>query len=53
MKESTKMELGAVLSAYYDEYAGLSLKTKRFLQQIGELKDKLSPDGGQGASFSL
>ncbi|ALA69422.1 DNA recombination protein RecO [Geobacillus stearothermophilus 10] len=53
VKESTKMELGSVLSAYYDEYAGLSLKTKRFLQQIGELKDKLSPDGGQGASFSL
>jgi DNA repair protein RecO (recombination protein O) len=38
VKEETKKELRAVLSSYYDEYSGLSLKTKRFLMQIDELK---------------
>ncbi|MBB6285012.1 DNA repair protein RecO [Geobacillus subterraneus] len=45
VKEGTKAELRAVLSSYYDEYAGLSLKAKRFLEQIAELKDKLDPGG--------
>ncbi|AKM19720.1 MULTISPECIES: DNA repair protein RecO [Geobacillus] len=49
VKETTKAELKAVLSAYYDEYAGLSLKAKRFLQQMSVLKDTLAPDSGQDA----
>ncbi|MEB3750465.1 DNA repair protein RecO [Geobacillus icigianus] len=53
VKASTRAELKAVLSAYYEEYTGLTLKTKRFLAQIDELRDKLGPSGGQGEPFSL
>ncbi|GMB07591.1 DNA replication and repair protein RecO [Thermolongibacillus altinsuensis] len=38
VKEETKRELNQIISAYYDEYSGLTLKTKRFLQQIDSLK---------------
>lgn len=39
VKESTKKELKQVITAYYDEYSGLSIKSKRFLNQIDQLKD--------------
>lgn len=41
VKEETKKELNRAISAYYDEYSGLSLKTKRFLTQIEQLKNHL------------
>ncbi len=34
LKESTKKELSKVIDAYYDNYVGLSLKSKKFLQQM-------------------
>ncbi|MBU8905673.1 DNA repair protein RecO [Desertibacillus haloalkaliphilus] len=34
VKQATKQELKEVISAYYDEYSGLSLKSKRFLDQL-------------------
>ncbi|WP_070120637.1 DNA repair protein RecO [Bacillus marinisedimentorum] len=37
VKEETKNEIRRVLSAYYEEYSGLYLKTKRFLDQIKRL----------------
>lgn len=39
VKEETKKELKKVISTYYDEYSGLQLKTKRFLNQMDSLKD--------------
>lgn len=39
VKEETKKELKNVISTYYDEYTGLNLKTKRFLNQIELLKE--------------
>jgi DNA repair protein RecO (recombination protein O) len=39
VKEDTKKELKKVISTFYDEYSGLNLKTKRFLNQIELLKD--------------
>lgn len=42
VKERTKKELRDVISTYYDEYSGLNLKTKRFLDQLGSWKDQLS-----------
>lgn len=41
VREETKKELNRAISAYYDEYSGLSLKTKRFLTQIEQLKNHL------------
>lgn len=41
VKKETKDELHRVISAYYDEYSGLSLKTRRFLTQIEQLKNHL------------
>ncbi|WP_096434613.1 DNA repair protein RecO [Alteribacter populi] len=38
VKESTKQELKHVLSLYYDEYSGLRLKSKRFLDQMEKFK---------------
>ncbi|WP_077215403.1 DNA repair protein RecO [Bacillus dakarensis] len=37
VKEETKRELKRVISAYYDEYSGLQLKTKKFLNQMNQL----------------
>ncbi|ARK29337.1 DNA repair protein RecO [Halalkalibacter krulwichiae] len=34
LKKETKQELEKVISAYYDEYSGLRLKSKRFLEQM-------------------
>ncbi|MDQ0231604.1 DNA repair protein RecO [Metabacillus malikii] len=41
VKLETKKELKAVIQGYYEEYAGLHLKSKRFLDQVESLKDKL------------
>ncbi len=41
VKDETKKELHHVISAYYDEYSGLTLKTKRFLNQMEQLKNHL------------
>ncbi|MCM3586297.1 DNA repair protein RecO [Mesobacillus maritimus] len=41
VKDSTKAELKQVINAYYDEYSGLNLKTKKFLNQLDRFKDKL------------
>ena len=37
LKEETKQELNKVIDAYYDNYLGLSLKSKKFLQQMHKL----------------
>lgn len=38
VKDETKKELKTIISAYYDEYSGLNLKTKKFLKQMENLK---------------
>lgn len=42
VKPATKLELKKVISAYYDEYSGLHLKTKKFLNQMDKMRDMLS-----------
>lgn len=42
VKDETKKELKKVIDAYYDEFSGLSLKSKRFLSQLDNLKGKLT-----------
>lgn len=42
IKEETKKELKQVISAYYEEYSGLSLKSKRFLSQVEKLRDSFN-----------
>jgi DNA repair protein RecO (recombination protein O) len=37
LKKETKQELKEIISAYYDEYSGLRLKSKRFLEQVERL----------------
>lgn len=41
VKAETKKELSDVISLYYDEYSGLYLKSKRFLDQLDKLKDQI------------
>ena len=41
VKQDTKNELKQVINAYYDEYSGLLLKSKKFLNQIDHLKAML------------
>jgi DNA repair protein RecO (recombination protein O) len=41
VKEETKAELKKMITAYYEEYSGLHLKTRRFLDQLDSFKDKL------------
>ncbi|MGM7721084.1 DNA repair protein RecO [Metabacillus sp. Hm71] len=41
VKPETKSELKSVIQAYYQEYSGLILKSKRFLDQVDSLKGKL------------
>ncbi|MBD8069185.1 DNA repair protein RecO [Bacillus sp. PS06] len=43
VKQETKDELKKVITAYYDEYSGLSIKSKRFLNQIDGLREMMSP----------
>ncbi len=38
VKDETKQELRTVVDAYYDEFSGLNLKSKRFLKQMDQLK---------------
>ncbi|MDF2903985.1 MAG: recO, partial [Bacillus sp. (in: firmicutes)] len=42
VKAETKAELKKVITAYYDEYSGLHLKTKKFLNQMDKMRDMLS-----------
>lgn len=41
VKAETKAELKMVISAYYDEYSGLQLKTKKFLHSLDQFRDLL------------
>jgi DNA repair protein RecO (recombination protein O) len=41
VKPETKKELKDVIQAYYYEFSGLSIKSKRFLDQLDSLKGKL------------
>lgn len=41
IKPETKKELQKVIDAYYDEYSGLHLKSKKFLKQMDAMKDVL------------
>ncbi|WP_163101907.1 DNA repair protein RecO [Peribacillus alkalitolerans] len=38
LKDETKAQLRVILDAYYDEYAGVQLKSKKFLKQMDQLK---------------
>lgn len=42
LKKETRKELKAVISAYYDEYSGLALKSKRFLEQLERMEADMS-----------
>lgn len=42
VKEETKAELKKVITMYYDEYSGLQLKTKKFLNQMNDFGKHLS-----------
>ena len=41
VKEETKAELKKVITAYYEEYSGLHLKTKKFLNSMGQFRNLL------------
>lgn len=41
VKEETKKELRSIISMYYDEYSGLQLKSKKFLDQIDKFREML------------
>lgn len=41
VKTETKAELKNVISAYYDEYSGLHLKTKKFLNSMDQFRNLL------------
>ncbi|RSD22746.1 DNA repair protein RecO [Mesobacillus subterraneus] len=41
VKPETKAELNKVIRAYYDEYSGLYLKTRKFLDQMDSFRDRL------------
>lgn len=42
VKPETKAEIKTVIDSYYNEYSGLFLKSKKFLDQIESLRGKLS-----------
>jgi len=41
VKPETRADLKKVIDAYYEEYSGLNLKTKRFLNQMGKFGEML------------
>ncbi|NRD80792.1 DNA repair protein RecO [Bacillus sp. BRMEA1] len=41
VKEDTKAELKKVISAYYDEYSGLHIKSKKFLDSMEQFRNLL------------
>ncbi|WP_042355017.1 DNA repair protein RecO [Bacillus rubiinfantis] len=41
VKDTTKKELKMVISAYYEEYSGLRLKSKKFLDSIAQMRNLL------------
>ncbi|MED3563753.1 DNA repair protein RecO [Bacillus xiapuensis] len=44
VKPETKAELKKVISTYYDEYSGLHLKTKKFLNSMDQFRNLLKKD---------
>ncbi|WP_088102508.1 DNA repair protein RecO [Halalkalibacter urbisdiaboli] len=44
LKQETKLELKSVISSYYDEYSGVTLKSKRFLEQLERMNLNLDPN---------
>ncbi|MBD1382112.1 DNA repair protein RecO [Metabacillus arenae] len=44
VKQETKSELRKVIDYYYNEYSGLSLKSKRFLEQMDSFKKQFSDE---------
>lgn len=49
LKEETKAELKQVIDLYYEEYSGLYLKSKRFLDQMESMKHLM----GENKSWHL
>jgi DNA repair protein RecO (recombination protein O) len=41
IKDETKAELKKIISAYYEEYSGLHLKTKKFLNSMDQFRNQL------------
>ncbi|RXK31014.1 DNA repair protein RecO, partial [Bacillus velezensis] len=41
LKQETKNEIKRVIDLYYEEYSGLYLKSKRFLDQMESMKNLL------------
>ncbi|MGE8206211.1 DNA repair protein RecO [Heyndrickxia sp. NPDC080065] len=41
VKDETKKELRTIISMYYNEYSGLHLKSKKFLEQIDKFREML------------
>ncbi|KGA98431.1 DNA repair protein RecO [Alkalihalobacillus alcalophilus ATCC 27647 = CGMCC 1.3604] len=41
LKDDTKKELKRIISTYYDEYVGLTLKSKRFIEQLEKMDVQL------------
>lgn len=41
VKIETKKELKKIIDAYYEEYSGMNLKSKKFLNQIEQFRNKL------------
>lgn len=48
VKPQTKKELRTVLSMYYDEYSGLFLKSRKFLEEIEKMQSMLGPSSKEG-----
>src|SRR5699024_5762225 len=42
LKKETRQQLKNIILAYYDEYSGLMLKSRRFLEQMDRMGDHLS-----------
>lgn len=42
VKDSTKKELSMIIDAYYEEYSGLYLKSKKFIQSMKNLGDSFT-----------
>ncbi|TSB46754.1 DNA repair protein RecO [Alkalicoccobacillus porphyridii] len=44
LKKETKQQLKQIIRAYYDEYSGVTLKSRRFLDQLDRMTDGLNID---------
>jgi DNA repair protein RecO (recombination protein O) len=43
IKEETKKEIRLFIDALYEEYVGIHLKSKKFIDQMDNWKDMLTP----------